>query len=238
MKGLTENELKDLILSVGTHRGTRRRSPTEVAQLLEKAIDAGTTRRQCTETLGIGSTQISTFLRLLELSPDIQHLAEWSKLDSASIPFSSLSEIARLDEKDQAAAAEAILRYDMKWKEVVQLTQIALRSSAGIDESISKVLQLRPEIETRHLIIGAVTSKTVQLQLAEMSQSDRNSEFLGLLQEGLGLSKDFSARLGQTRFTIIGASNPVEDAGLSAEEFQEKVNKALEHRVAGNDLSD
>lgn len=233
MEGLTENEQKELMLSVGTHRDTRRLSPTEVALLLRKAIDSGSTRRQCAETLGIGTTQISTFLRLLELTADIQHLAEWGKLDSASIPFSSLSEIARLAKNDHVAAAEAILRYDLKWKEIIQLTQIALRSSAGIEESIRRVLQLRPEIETRHLIIGAITSGALQLELANTSQSDRNSELRSVLRENLGLDKDIGVKLGHTRFTVIGSSNPVEDAGVSAEEFEKAVNNALEQRFTG-----
>ena len=96
MKGLSTAEYKKLILSVGTHRNERILSPLEVAQLLSKAISAGTSRKECAEALQIGTTQVSTFLKLVRLTSEIQHLSDWRGTAGASIAFSTLTELGQL----------------------------------------------------------------------------------------------------------------------------------------------
>jgi len=146
MEGLTPEERRDLILSVGTHRGQRRLSPLEVARLLQKARASGATNKDCSDALQIGVTQISTFLRLLQLTPEVQHLAGWGSARQASIPFSSLAELNRFPAVDQLRVAEVILREGLSWKEVIELVQIAKRSGDPVDECIALVLDRRPKI--------------------------------------------------------------------------------------------
>src|ERR1043166_6570687 len=110
LPGLSDEQCRHLLISVGTHRRDRALSPLEVAELLEKALGAGATRRQIRSVLQLGSTEVSTFLRLLELDPGIRHLAGWSGKAKSTIPFSSLAHLAGLSRSDQTAAAEAILQ--------------------------------------------------------------------------------------------------------------------------------
>ena len=95
--GLEQKEYQDLILSIGTHRGSRRLSPLEVARLIDKALNSGATRKDCTQALQVSSTQISTFLKLLTLAPEIQYLAGWRGSKNATIAFSTMAELARAD---------------------------------------------------------------------------------------------------------------------------------------------
>ena len=62
MQGLEPEEVKSLLLSVGSHRKERRLSPLEVGVLLKRAVDAGASRQQLAAELQIGPTQVTEFL--------------------------------------------------------------------------------------------------------------------------------------------------------------------------------
>ena len=228
MLGLSIRELQDMTLSVGTHRGARRLSPLEVARLIDGALNAGTSRKECAETLGIGTTQVSTFLKLLNLSPEIQHLADWGGTKNASIPFSTLAELARLSLEDQPKAAETVLRHGLKWKEVVQLTQISDRSGHAIEDCIATVLKLRPQIETHHLLMGAITSDSVRAHLQSMSQSERDRLIERTLRRLAGTGYDARGRLSDKDFTILSLHDLPRLLDLTADQFEHAVNDILE----------
>ena len=228
MIGLTGRELQDITLSVGTHRGTRRLSPLEVARLIEKTLSSGTTRKECAHALGIGPTQVGTFMKLLSLKTEIQHLADWRGTKNASIPFSTLAELARLSPEDQVKAAEAVLRHDLKWKEVVQLTQISGRSRQAIEECISNVLKLRPQIETRHLFVGAITSYPLRTYLQSFPQSERDRLIERTLRRLAGPDYDARGRLSDREFTILSHHDLPRLLNLTADQFEQAVNDTLE----------
>ena len=77
MIGITAEEQRDLILSVGIHKQERTLSPIEVAQLLDKAIKAGTNIKELSGEILLDTTMITRFLRLLDISPNLQHLVGW-----------------------------------------------------------------------------------------------------------------------------------------------------------------
>ena len=75
MKGLSAYELRQLILSVGTHRSDRPLSPIEVAKLMRRALDMGETRKTLAGRLLLDdSSIIGRFMRLLSLPVQVQHL--------------------------------------------------------------------------------------------------------------------------------------------------------------------
>lgn len=228
MIGLTARELQDITLSVGTHRGTRRLSPLEVARLIEKSVKSGTSRKNCAYALGIGPTQVGTFMKLLGLKTEIQHLADWRGTKNASIPFSTLAELARLRPKDQVKAAEAVLRHDLKWKEVVQLTQISDRSGLTIEECIGNVLKLRPRIETRHLFVGAITSDTLRVHLRSTPQSERDRLIERTLRRLTGPDYNARGRLSDREFTILSQHNLPRLLNSTADQLEQAVNDTLE----------
>ena len=79
MLGLSADEYKQLLMSVGTHRGVRPITPVQVAALFKRAADAGSTPAASAEATHVSASMVSRFLKLLELSPDIQHLVDWGQ---------------------------------------------------------------------------------------------------------------------------------------------------------------
>ncbi len=75
---LTNEERRQLLLSVGTHRGQRPLSPFEVAELFARAISKGATLAECAAAASLeGTTWVSRFLRLLKLPSTVTHLVDW-----------------------------------------------------------------------------------------------------------------------------------------------------------------
>lgn len=232
MKGLTPEEHKALLRSVGTHRGDRLLSPLEVAQLLAKSVEAGATRKEAVEDLGIGQTQVATFLKLPDLAPEIRHLADWGGSTNGSISFSSLAKLSRLPGAAQIEAANAILRYGLTWKEVVQLVQIADRSAKPMAQCIDEVLKLRPQVETRHLFVGAIISESVRQHIEGCTQRERDKLFENALGLLLGRKGLVSGRLGAANFTILSSQNLPKLIGLEPDNLEKAVNDALEQARA------
>ena len=228
MKGLTPEEYKALLRSVGTHRAERLLSPLEVAHFLKRAVAAGSTRKQCAEALNLGQTQVATFLKLPSLAPDIRHLADWGRSTNAFVSFSSLAELARLSQPEQIEIANAILRYGLTGKEVVQLVQIADRSEKPIATCIDEIIKLRPQIETRHLFVGAVASESLRQRIEGRLQSERDKQFEEVLTLLLGRKGLVSGRLGSTNFSILSSQDLSKLLGLSPDELERAVNDALE----------
>ena len=226
--GLSAEEYRDLVLSVGTHRKSRRLSPLEVAQLLAKALATGATRHDCATELGLGQTQVSTFLKLLDLSVEIQHLADWKGTKNATIPFSTLAELARLAPQDQIQAVNSVLRYGLTWKEVVQIVQIAKRSDTAISECVTDVLNLRPEVVTRHLFVGAITSERLTRQIKAIDQGERDRLFARALSRLVGSSYSAQGRLGESKFTILSDHDLSSLLGTDPDELEKTINELLE----------
>ena len=227
MKGLTSEEVKALVRSVGTHRGYRVLSPLEVSELLRRAIASGETRKSCGEALNLGQTLLATFLRLPNLAPEIQHLADWGTSTNASIAFSSLAVLSRLSKDEQVDASTAILRHQLTGTEVVQLAQIARRSAKPIGQCIEDVLRLRPEVEVRHLLVGAITSDDLQRFLSGATQTERDKLIQEVLDEMLKGRAEFKCRLGLSNFTVMSGTNVLSLLNMEADRFEEYVNDAL-----------
>ena len=232
MKGLTAEEYQRLLLSVGTHRSSRPLAPLEVAGMLGKAAAAGETRSECAQALGVGPSQVSTFLNLLELAPSIQHLADWQGNNTATIAFSTMAELRRLKHGDQLVAANAALTHKMTWKEAVQLVQISLRSGQPIEECIARVLNLRPRIVTRHLFVGAVTGSQSRTSLATMAQSERDQLISKALRKLTGPDYTANARLGTSEFTILSDHDLSNLLGLQPNDIECSVNQTLAEAMA------
>ena len=237
MRGLTASERRDLILSVGTHRGTRRLSPLEVAELLQKAVAHGSSKKDCSAALGVGTSQIATFLKLLALTSKVRHLAGWGSASLASVPFSSLAEIGRLSPADQVGAAEAILEDKLTWKEVIEVVQIADRASKSVTESVADVVRRRPRIEKRHVFMGRVESHT-ERGLRELNQGERDD----LLRDALAAVVDpdcpFEARMGSEVFTVVTSEDILRPLRMDADQFEEVVNTRIREMQEFRGLSD
>lgn len=230
--GLSPEVQRDLILSVGTHRGNRRLSPIEVAEAMEAAINAGTSVQQLASALLFeGLTMITRFRRLLKLDSAIKHLVGWGGKSGLSIETASA--IARLQSREeQEMVAKAVLEYRLSKKEVYQVVQIQARSGKTVAECIEDVLRMRPQIEKRHILIGAIISPNVREVLVRMKQQERDQILENALISNVPQLPPWEGYLGIDRFTLVGSEDfSVIAQGLPGG-FEEAVNVYLEKEVS------
>lgn len=227
MLGISQHELKSLLLSVGTHRLKRRLSPMEVAQLIKKAKDSGVSIKQCAEALLIGTTQVSRYLNLLNLTPEIQHLADWGSQNKSTVPFSTLSQVAKLPTEDQVNLTNKILDYNLTFDEVVQLVQIHKRSGKSVDDCIKSVLDLRPVVVKRYLYIGTILSKDLGIYLGNISQLQRDELFNQALESLIDSVDIVNGRLSKNNFTLVSSYSILDLLSMDADELELKINQLI-----------
>lgn len=228
--GLSPEEEKELILSVGTHRAGRRLTPLEVARLFQRMTAHGATLKDCAELVQFeGTTMVSRFLRLLELEPDIQHLVDWGQSGS-TIAFTAATELSRLDRQEQRQAVREILENGLKSQEVKQLVQLRRRSGKSLDVCVEEIVRLRPQIERRHVILGAVTDPQLKSSLEGVLQSERDRYLQEVIRSVFSLRSGFACRLGVDRFTIT-ADEVTGDKILAHEEFEQELNSGLKELI-------
>lgn len=225
MIGISVSEHQSLLRSVGTHRKERPLSPLEVAELIGRTVAAGSTRAQCASALGISVSQVSSFLNLLDLDKSIQHLADWRGSKAASVAFSTMAELRRLESTEQVSVTKAALRYGLTWKEIIQIVQISSRSGHPISDCVRQVLDLRPQVITRHLFVGAVTIKGLQGRLDQFSQNDRDKLLTKALRQLTGVSYQANLRMGISEFTILSDHDLPKLLGMQPNELESFINE-------------
>ena len=231
--GLSQTELQSLILSVGTHRGRRRLSPMEVAALLRQAMEAGTSRQALSDTLKISEVQVSRFIRLFDLEPELRDLADWGRGNGATLPFSSLLEIARLPAVQQIEVATNALAHRLTKAEFRQISQISQRSEQDISDCIANVIERRPQVQTQFVLIGSIQRGELQEHLETQLQDTRDcllKEVLGKLGQS---SQAIRGRLGSKTFTILAGQDIVGLLDLDPDGIEVFVNEHLNLLVRG-----
>jgi hypothetical protein len=233
LEALTPEEKKRLILSIGTHRGERALSPVEVAMILHKAVEGGTSMTECAAAVQLnGTSQLIRFLSLSKLPDDIQHVIDWGR-SGGTLAFTAAFELSRLDDaSDQRRAVQAALEYDLTTSEVRQLVQARKRSKKSMDECVTAVLKMRPQVEVRNVFIGSVLRDDIRVRLRQLSQRQRDEILQAILERTF---KDLRAtgRLGSERFTLVGGAELGEAAKKRKEQLEKEINAELITGVPG-----
>ena len=202
---MSSYEVRQLILSVGTHRSARPLLPVEVAQLMQRALDAGEKRADIAGKLYLeDSTIIGHFTRLLSLPTQVQQLIGWGS-DPATVSFTTAAIIARLKcDQEQSVLAKAALENQFRKSEIIQIVQIRLRSENPIEDCIQAVLDQRPIVEKRHLIIGELQSEKLTEELQQISQLERNNLLQSILERYVPEIPSLGCKLGDVYFLLVG----------------------------------
>lgn len=205
MKGLSSYEVRQLILSVGTHKSTRPLSPVEVAKLMQKALEAGEAKREVAAKLLLkDSSIIRRFIRLLSLPSEVQQLVGWGS-NPTTVSFTAGSEIARLGtDQDRLALATAALQNRFNKSEIMQVVQIRMRAGKPIEECVKAVLNQRPVIERRHVIIGNLQSERLKDELKQFSQLERDNLLQSALDRCGPNVPRLGSKLGHGHFLLVG----------------------------------
>jgi hypothetical protein len=233
LPGLTSDEAKNLLLSVGTHHVRRLLSPMEVATLFQKAIKKSASKELCAQFVHLnGSSMVSRFLKLLDLSPLVQLSTDWRQT-GPTISFTSAWQLSCFSENEQEVACRYIMTNQLKTKEVEQVVQLRKRSGRNISECVNEVIGMRKTIIKVHLIIGAIIDVSVQERLSKYKQIERDNLFQSVISTIYPEAKKLSGRLGINRFSIITdeeGSNIICSKQDSA--FEHLLSQALDKRLA------
>lgn len=227
ISGLSQTELQSLILSVGTHRGHRRLSPMEVATLLRQAMEAGTSRQALSESLKISEIQVSRFIRLFDLEPDLRDLADWGRGNASTIPFSSLLEIVRLTPSQQFEVVESALTHKLTKAEFRQISQMSERSGRHIDDCIADVIERRPQVQMQFVLIGSIHQNKLQEYLDTQLQNTRDYLLKEVLDKLGQPSRAIHGRLGSKMFTFLAGQDIVSLLDMDPDAIEAFVNERL-----------
>ena len=205
MKGLLPDEIRQLILSVGTHKSKRPLSPVEVAEFMQRAMDAGEKRTDIADKLHLEDPSIiGHFIRLLSLHLQVRQLVGWG-VDPATLSFTAAAAIARLkSSREQSELAKAALENQFNKSEILQIVQIRHRSEKSLENCIKTVLDQRPIIEKRHVIIGELRSEKLKNKLRQISELERNNLLKFTLKRSIPNIPPLGAKLSDRYFLLIG----------------------------------
>lgn len=229
MHGLTEEEWKDLVLSVNVHRKNRRLSPVQVATYISTALES-TDVNTLASDLGFGdTTTIKQILRLKDMPDDLATVVDWGTR-KGSISMSVATKLMCLPRDSLFKAVSAAISHSMTKEEVRQLVQIRARSEQTIDDCIQQVLKTRPRIERSELIIGSLLTGDAQ----ELSNKLGNEELTKRLRRSL--AKRFpevicqAVRVNGKRFSLLFDEKAAQDfrALLSGKTIESAVTELVE----------
>jgi len=230
MSGISPEDKRDLILSVGIHKTERPLSPIEVAELLENLIDSGTTKKEISKEILLDSTMISRFRRLLSLAPEIQHLVGWG--GESKIPFSTASVIAHLKTSEEHKfLVKSTLEHELSKNEVIQIVEVRNKFSKPINECVEEILKMRPRIIRRYLFIGAVKSAEVRNRLSKMSQEERNVLFRKAVISNYPDLPYWEGLLGIKGFNLIGSEDLDQALTKLPADFESIINDYLKSNI-------
>lgn len=233
MQGLPAELRRDLILSLNTHRSERPLSPTEVAEAIDAALKGGASFADLAGFLSFDSSStLREIHRLLSLAPEIRPLVGWGR-SRAPLSMTTASQIARLtDADDQQAVVEAVLVHSLTSDETRQVFETNLRSGRPISDCVETVLRLRPRVEQKHLLMGAVTSPAAQAALARLTQRKRDDLLDQAVTECIGrLPTGWVGNLGPSKFTILGGQALGEKLRALPHGFEVAINRSLEAMI-------
>ncbi|MFC1907839.1 hypothetical protein ACFLWT_00325 [Chloroflexota bacterium] len=204
MKGISPENLRDLILTVGIHKAERPLSPIEVAVLINTALNAGTTINEVSQESLLSEDMVRRFNQLTKLPAEIRHLVDWGRKLS-KISFSAAVKIASLKlETEQVILGEATLEHGFSKKEVIEIVENRNRIGKPIDICIEETLKMRPQIIKKYLFIGSIKSQVVREGITNLSQKERDLLLKTIINSNLPGLPSWGGTLGENRFSIVG----------------------------------
>lgn len=211
-----------LLLSVGQQglgAGRKRPlSPVQCAEYIKRLIEEeGESLDKIAKRLNLGkpvdsynmykkrdTSQITSFLNLLKVSPKSRDLAGWSTDEHPYIPFSTISELHTLIPDQQDIILQTINKSKNKrralGKEDVKKIKKWLKENPNlsIEECVEKVLQLKPVTVTTYMIVVEINDRLRQFISENVDYEDK---LLNILEDGLA-GKFYGANAGKLVMAI------------------------------------
>jgi len=174
-------------------------SPVHCGELIQRLIDEeNEDKYQIAERLDLGrpkdgtdiykkrdTTQLDTFLSLLEVSNKSREYAGWGWEGLPKIPFSTISELSSFTHDEQDKVLQAALKGEKK-SEILKKDVIKLKKwrkehpELKIEEGIEKILKLKPPTVITHVIVCIMEEK---LRNFSQSKPDHKEKILEILRK-------------------------------------------------------
>lgn len=237
MYGLPDQEWADLVLSVNTHRSQRRLSPSEVADLMARAVRQ-TSTEGLAKSLGFaGSDMVKRFLSLHRLDADLRDMVDWGA-GPGTVSMTAAVILATLPDSDTIRTAfQAAMKHDLTKEEARQVKQTFSRGLGPIDECVRSVLKTRPRVERREVILGAVGVPSLRERLARLTPSQRNEALRAVLADLFPDVAFAGSNLTRSFFSLVLREDQALKlrSGLGGESLEELVGQGLGRWVERGD---
>ena len=233
LPGLTPAEFTAILLSVGkTSRDRRPLSPVEAGQLCAKSIAAGANADEIAKACQLKDrSMVSKFLRVTGFAPEIRHLVSWGNSGDGALGFSTAAEVMKLPAVDHGAACTAALQHRLTRDEMRSVVQLVERSGDSLDECVVRVVRRRPVVRIRQIVLGAVMDDHLKQALGGMTQLERDDLLGDTIRQLFPSARDFTAKIGVDRFTIIGGKS-IADTVAADPQMERLINNGLQERLS------
>lgn len=207
---LTEDELAEVIMSVGTHRKIRQIPPVEVARRIERALSWGVSygtefvhydKRTLAMRLGFKDPgMIDRFLVLLSIPEEFQKIVNWGsgKGSLNHLTFSIASFASHLPPERRGEFILEVLRHELTKEHAKAAIQLLKRDPR---KSVSEcVAEIRPVVTEHEILVGTFPAASAMLD--EALPIGRKESILNRVVGGILGDERFAVRLSNTHFII------------------------------------
>jgi len=202
---LSNDEWRDLKLSVGTHKSSRRLNPIEVAKLIKKLRDKNVPYEFIKDELILRDvTVIKRFEILLESLPEKYHNKISFGRKNGYIPFTTAAFLTRLESRSEIDLLyNEISTKNLTKNEIQQIIELKKRSDMNISECIEEILKSRLIVEKRNMLIGKIYEDKITSVISDANWDLLNNLFLKFLKESFPNTIFYSTRISKERFIIV-----------------------------------
>lgn len=226
LTSLSPEERMDLLLSIGTHKKARKRSPLVVAELIDKALRSESLDDVAKDLELADTSVLRRFLALLTLPPEIGVMVTWGG-DKGYLSFSTASEISRLQIAEQSIVAKLALERRLSRNEIRDIIQRRNRGNVSVEAAAKEILDMRPAIERQYLYVGIINRDLVR----DFEEGDLRGRLRKQIAQLVGASNILSANVRNGRFSFMlteaAALQPDIKARLQSESLDEFINKLI-----------
>lgn len=213
LEDLTEDEFSNLVASVGTHKQRRHLLPYQCSNLIDRALK-GSSIKRISDAIDISSKQITRFLNLKKLPPEIRKMICFGK-QKGCIAFSTADEITHLpSDSEKLMLCRAALEYNLSKPEVISIIQRRDRSHLDLNSVIQEILKLRPVIERQYLYLIGIEKLNFENELGLKTIIRKQ------LAKKIGAKNILSVSIADERLAILlsesGAKAPSISGNLSS----------------------
>lgn len=206
IKNITEETWLEIRKTLGRHTSNRHLLPLQVAEYFQVARLTGMSIRAIAERVQKSTDLIKKLLDINKIiNPTIKQSIIWGRTKEGLISFSSAKYLARLkSSKEQEILFNAVFEANLTKVEMKEIISLKNKTNKEIGKCIQNIVELRPKVIEKEIILGRITSKKLIKVLKNIKPFKRNKILKESLNNNLSTLKFDGAILKNEEFIIIG----------------------------------